>query len=34
MLAIRAFRNMMSAAARDPLWAISTLILRAAHGGP
>ncbi len=33
MLAVRAFRNMTRAAARDPLWAISTLILRAVHGG-
>ena len=33
MLAVRAFRNMTRAAARDPLWAISTLILRAIHGG-
>ena len=33
MLAARALRNMMQAAARDPLWALSTLFLRAVHGG-
>lgn len=33
MLVVQAFRNMMRAAARDPLWALSTLILRAVHGG-
>lgn len=33
MPVVRALRNMTLAAARDPLWAISTLVLRAVHGG-
>lgn len=32
MLVVQAFRNMMRAAARDPLWALSAVILRAFRG--